>query len=167
LSERQMLASNLSLSVAFIGFIGATAVRKPSSVTPARSLFELPMLLSTLGQAAVHIWVLQHAVSLAKDCMGPAALLDLLEFQKWAKAQPFDIKGAVASGNFFSQPFKPNLLNSVIFCVEMAQGLALLLVNYKGRPWMKGATENCHCCLQAFWLSRSCWPWLLDGHLDS
>lgn len=42
----------------------------------------------------------------------------------------------------WSSPFKPNLMNTVVFLVETAQIVAVLFVNYKGRPWMKGVTEN-------------------------
>ena len=30
----------------------------------------------------------------------------------------------------------------MVFLVETAQQVAVMLVNYKGRPWMKGVTEN-------------------------
>jgi cation-transporting ATPase 13A1 len=36
----------------------------------------------------------------------------------------------------------PNLLNTSVFLVETSQCIAVLLVNYKGRPFMKGLTEN-------------------------
>ena len=36
--------------------------------------------------------------------------------------------------NLWSQPFKPNLMNTVVFLVETAQIVAVLFVNYKGRP---------------------------------
>lgn len=39
-------------------------------------------------------------------------------------------------------PFLPNLMNTVIFLVETAQTVAVLMVNYKGQPWMKGLLEN-------------------------
>ena len=42
----------------------------------------------------------------------------------------------------WSKPFKPNLLNSVVFLVETSQIISVLFVNYKGRPWMKGCIEN-------------------------
>ena len=50
----------------------------------------------------------------------------------------------------WSQPFKPNLLNTCVFLVETAQMVAVLLVNYKGRPWMKGIIENHALCLSLF-----------------
>ena len=39
-------------------------------------------------------------------------------------------------------PFKPNLMNTVIFLVETAQLIAVLFVNYKGRPFQPGLDEN-------------------------
>ena len=42
----------------------------------------------------------------------------------------------------WTTPFMPNLLNTSVFLVETSQCIAVLLVNYKGRPWMKGVTEN-------------------------
>jgi len=141
LSERQMAVSSMSLMLAFFGFIGARPVRRPSGVTPPQSLFEPAVLISTLLQAVVHICVLRYAVSMATTAMGPAKLAELIEFQRWAKAQPFDFQAA-RKGQFLSTPFMPNLLNSVVFYVEIAQAVALLLVNYKGRPWMRSVTEN-------------------------
>lgn len=139
LSERQMLMSNMSLSIAFLGFIGARATRQTSTTAPPRTLFEPALLVSTLLQALVHIFVLRYAVHLAKETMGAAALAELLEFQKKAREQPVSLFSA---SSFFSRPFMPNLLNSIVFCVELAQEVAVLLVNYKGRPWMSGPLEN-------------------------
>ena len=50
----------------------------------------------------------------------------------------------------WSKPFMPNLMNTVIFLVETSQIMAVLLVNYKGRPWMKGIVENHALCLSLF-----------------
>merc|ERR1712080_402668 len=46
-----------------------------------------------------------------------------------------------------SAPYKPSLLNTTTFLVGTAQEIAVLLVNYKGQPWMKGATQNHSLCL--------------------
>jgi len=141
-SEIQMIFSNFAFSIAFAGFINAKAPRQPARVRPATSIFEPATILSTLGQALVHVWVLCRAVSWAKELMGPAAMADLLKFQEWAQAQPFDFWDAISPGALFSRPFRPNLLNSVVFYVELVQGIAILLVNYKGRPWIQGILEN-------------------------
>ena len=62
----------------------------------------------------------------------------------------------------WSQPFLPNLLNTVTFLVETAQIIAVLFVNYKGRPWMVGGAYQramllllsprciCQCCESIF-----------------
>jgi hypothetical protein len=42
----------------------------------------------------------------------------------------------------WTTPFMPNLLNTAVFLVETSQCIAVLLVNYKGRPFMKGMLEN-------------------------
>jgi len=42
----------------------------------------------------------------------------------------------------WTTPFMPNLLNTAVFLVETSQCIAVLLVNYKGRPFMKGMSEN-------------------------
>jgi cation-transporting ATPase 13A1 len=87
-----------------------------------------------------------YAVRMATDAMGEAKLQEVLDFHKKMKA------GLTEDGDemdtmqqlwsLWSAPFKPNLLNTVVFLVETAQMIAVLLVNYKGRPWMKGILEN-------------------------
>lgn len=42
----------------------------------------------------------------------------------------------------WTTPFLPNLLNTCVWLVETAQCVAVLVVNYKGRPWMKGAKAS-------------------------
>merc|ERR1711972_213746 len=49
---------------------------------------------------------------------------------------------------FASVPFKTNLLNTCTWLLETSQQIAVIFVNYKGRPWMKGMLEN-----QALFLS--------------
>ena len=84
--------------------------------------------------------------------MGEEKLAEVVEFHRRenlrlakeeAKAEAADegdvMKQALA---MWETPFMPNLLNTCVFLVETAQQVAVLLVNYKGRPWMKGVTEN-------------------------
>ncbi|KAJ1488119.1 hypothetical protein T484DRAFT_1784330, partial [Baffinella frigidus] len=52
------------------------------------------------------------------------------------------LEGPPPDGASFSRPFKPSLLNTVVFLVQTAQQAAVMLVNYKGRPFMLAATEN-------------------------
>jgi hypothetical protein len=49
-----------------------------------------------------------------------------------------------------SVPFKPNLMNTVVFLVQTAQVVSVLFVNYKGSPWMKGMLANTPLFLSLF-----------------
>lgn len=98
------------------------------------------------GQAVIHIACMRHAVNLATETMGEKELASILAFHRKVRAGeevPVDEEDPLASfWNLWSAPFKPNLLNTVVFLVETAQIIAVLFVNYKGRPWMKGVMEN-------------------------
>jgi len=76
-----------------------------------------------------------YSVDLAKGLMGEGAIKEAIAFQrKLEKEEELGVENS--SGH------KPNLLNTVVFLVETSQQEAVMLVNNKGRPWMKGATEN-------------------------
>jgi hypothetical protein len=52
----------------------------------------------------------------------------------------FMIRRVVVQDNalgMWTRPFLPNLMNTVCFLVETSEVIAILFVNYKGRPWMK------------------------------
>eukprot|EP01063_Lacrimia_lanifica_P033754 TRINITY_DN6102_c1_g4_i1.p1 TRINITY_DN6102_c1_g4~~TRINITY_DN6102_c1_g4_i1.p1 ORF type:complete len:1481 (+),score=675.29 TRINITY_DN6102_c1_g4_i1:75-4517(+) len=147
-SERQMIASGWLLSVATLAFSYATPVDKMHPLRPLKSLFHPAIFLSMVGQAVIHIYCLKKAVDMATEAMGPDELASVMEFHRKARLHEVeeevnedDPLGALSNA-FWSTPFKPNLLNTVVFLVSTAQNVAVLFVNYKGRPWMKGVTEN-------------------------
>jgi len=76
---------------------------------------------------------------------GPC-LQEVITFFKKVKAgeevDPNDEDPLAEIMALWSTPFLPNLMNSTVFLVETAQIIAVLFVNYKGRPWMNGLTEN-------------------------
>jgi len=118
-------------------------------VRPLRSLFHPGVFLSILGQAAIHLGCMVYAVRIAKDAMGESKLAEVMEFNKMVKAgeeidfEEYDNADPMEEfWNMWSKPFLPNLLNTTVFLVETAQIIAVLFVNYKGRPWMKGILEN-------------------------
>jgi cation-transporting ATPase 13A1 len=124
---------------------------------PVKSLFHPSVFLSTIGQAAIHLGCMWYAVSLATEEMGPERMKEILEFNKMVKRGE-DVSDQIDTSedplaefwSLWSKPFKPNLFNTVIFLVETSQMIAVLLVNYKGRPWMKGVLENHPLCLSLF-----------------
>jgi len=145
-SERQMMASGWLLSIASLAFSYSAPVDKMHRLRPIRSLFHPAIFISILCQAAIHLGTMVYAVRLATETMGPQLLEEVKQFQKAALAGEADIEESEDSWAemmmLWSRPFKPNLLNTNVFLVETAQIIAVLFVNYKGRPWMKGVMEN-------------------------
>eukprot|EP00616_Rhizochromulina_sp_CCMP1243_P017602 CAMPEP_0119000990 /NCGR_PEP_ID=MMETSP1173-20130426/64353_1 /TAXON_ID=1034831 /ORGANISM="Rhizochromulina marina cf, Strain CCMP1243" /LENGTH=1550 /DNA_ID=CAMNT_0006952493 /DNA_START=19 /DNA_END=4671 /DNA_ORIENTATION=+ len=147
-SERQMMASGWLIMTASLAFSYTRHIEEMHPVRPLRSLFHPAIFLSMLGQATIHVLCMWYGVQLATKTMGPELLKEVLEFHKKAKARELPEQQANEDDpwaeiwNLWQTPFKPNLLNTVVFLVETSQMIAVLFVNYKGRPWMKGILEN-------------------------
>lgn len=151
-SERQMIASSWLLMIAQLAFSYATPIEKMHPERPLRSLFHPAIGFSMLGQAAIHLFAMYTAVQMARDVMGPAKLQEVLEFhrrERLREQQQALSDKAMEEGDYMASmmalwttPFMPNLLNTSVFLVETSQCIAVLLVNYKGRPFMKGMLEN-------------------------
>merc|ERR1712054_739589 len=97
-----------------------------------------------MGQLAIHLGCMVYIASLAKDIMGEEKLKEIIEFEKERnkKIEGMDEEAFSAWDWFLSVPFKNNLLNTCCWLVESSQQIAVIMVNYKGRPWMKGVLEN-------------------------
>ena len=147
-SERQMMASGWLIMTASLAFSYTKHVDEMHPCRPLRRLFHPAVFFSMLGQAAIHVFCMGYGVSLAKEEMGEDALKEVLDFFKKAKAKelPEQLENEddpwAEIMSMWQAPFKPNLLNTVVFLVETSQMIAVLFVNYKGRPWMKGILEN-------------------------
>ena len=153
-SERQMMASGWLIMIASLAFSYSTPIEKMHPIRPLQSLFHPAIFLSMLGQAAIHLGCMIYSVHLATEEMGPAKLREVLEFHKKIRAGEQEVDDEedpwAAFNMIWSAPFLPNLMNTVIFLVETSQIIAILLVNYKGRPWMLGVTENHALALSLF-----------------
>lgn len=97
-----------------------------------------------IGQLAIHLGCMVYIASLARDIMGEEKVKEIIEFEKERDKQieGLDEEAFNAWDWFLNVPFKPNLLNTCCWLVESSQQIAVILVNYKGRPWMKGVLEN-------------------------
>eukprot|EP00038_Savillea_parva_P008274 m.175862 g.175862 ORF g.175862 m.175862 type:complete len:1518 (-) comp14065_c0_seq1:304-4857(-) len=154
-SERQLMASNWLILIASLAFSYSTPIEQMHPQRPLRSLFHPAIFVSMVGQAVIHLSCMAYAVQLATDTMGPAKLREVLEFHKKVRAgEDMAIDEEEDAWKAFellwAKPFLPNLMNTVIFLVENAQIVAVLLVNYKGRPWMLGVIENHYLSLSLF-----------------
>lgn len=148
-SERQMMLSSWLLMSAGLSFSYSSPINKMHPLRPLSSLFHPSVILSTLGQALIHILCMTLAVRWATEAMGPEKLNELTEFFKRVKESDYDRYENCADDDFMCQfqsywmaPFMPNLLNSTVFLVETSQMISVYFTNYKGRPWMKGLLEN-------------------------
>lgn len=161
-SERQLIASEWLITTASLSFSYAQPCDRMHPRRPLRSLFHPAIFLSMLGQAFIHLGCLYGAVTMCRSVMdeesfartaqgfeGPS-IKDVKEF--WRR-QRLIRRGLIAKEeeeqdwseqlmSMWLSPFLPNLMNTVVFLVETAQTVAVLMVNYKGQPWMKGLLEN-------------------------
>ena len=138
-SERQMMASSWLIMTAAVSFSYATPLDRMHPLRPLRSLFQPAIILSTLGQALIHIICMTLAVQWATDAMGPEKLKEVTEFFRKAKAKEIDIYAKCGEDDmiclmnaFWTAPFMPNLLNSTVFLVETSQMISVFFANYKG-----------------------------------
>jgi cation-transporting ATPase 13A1 len=122
-SELQNVGTLCLVMVTAVAFSKCSPVERLAPQRPLSSLFHPAVVVSTVGQSAIHLLGMWHGVRLATSHMDTAKLAD------------------IASSNE-RQEFTPNLLNTVLFLVETAQIIAIFAVNYKGRPWMQGIVEN-------------------------
>jgi len=151
-SQRQMMASQWLIMIASLSFSYAKPVDTLSKVRPLNSLFHPAVFFSMLGQAVIHLTCMWYAVKLATETMGPDKLQEVVDFHRRDDEKEAALAAAAAAGGeeeedwdfwtMWEKPFLPNLMNTVIFLVETSQIIAILFVNYKGRPWMNGLMEN-------------------------
>jgi manganese-transporting P-type ATPase len=98
-----------------------------TQVRPLRRLFHPAVFISMLGQACIHVFCMAYGVNMAKEVMGPEALKAVLDFHKAARAkelpeqQNSDEDPWAELKTMWMAPFKPNLLNTVVFLVETSQ----------------------------------------------
>ncbi len=147
-SERQMIASSWLIMTAAVSFSYSSPLDHMHPLRPLRSLFHPAIIFSIFGQAIIHIACMSLAVKWATDEMGPDTLKEVTEFFRKARAKEIDTASLCEEDDvfcqfnaFWSAPFMPNLLNSVVFLVETSQMISVFFANYKGRPWMKVLTH--------------------------
>eukprot|EP01043_Picozoa_sp_COSAG02_P056209 COSAG02_NODE_6633_length_3447_cov_1.854241_2_plen_681_part_00 len=123
--DKQMTATGILMSISFITISQAGSLPQLSSVRPLTSVFHPAMFCSLVGQFCVHLSTMIYAHGMAKPLMPANFEVDLRELDE--------------EGN---NTFKPSILNTVIFYMSTMQQVCVFAVNYKGRPFMQGLTEN-------------------------
>jgi cation-transporting ATPase 13A1 len=123
--DKQMTATGILMSISFITISQATSLPQLASVRPLTSVFHPAMFCSMVGQFCVHLSTMVYAHGMAKPLMPTDFKVDLRELDE--------------AGN---NTFKPSILNTVVFYMSTMQQVCVFAVNYKGRPFMQGLTEN-------------------------
>jgi manganese-transporting P-type ATPase len=119
LGDTQMTISGLSVAMFFLFVSKAQPCDRLSAERPVKRLFTWHMMLSLLGQFAIHMATLLTAVAASR----PHTPND-------AETRSPDAK------------FAPNVLNTVVFLVSTAQTAVTFGANYRGKPFMQSLNDN-------------------------
>jgi manganese-transporting P-type ATPase len=167
-TELQLIFSGVLVLVASISFNYAKPSNKLAKQLPLNSVFHPGIFVSVLFQVLLHLSVMMYSLNLAKSAMGETALADLYKFESdrdnkitslldsasSSEGDSSDFSTILGTVDYFklfkSVPYHPNLLNTVMFLVKTSQQVAVLIVNYKGSPWMMGMSENIGLFLSSF-----------------
>eukprot|EP00173_Palmaria_palmata_P003485 Plantae.Rhodophyta-Palmaria_palmata.ctg3662.p1 GENE.Plantae.Rhodophyta-Palmaria_palmata.ctg3662~~Plantae.Rhodophyta-Palmaria_palmata.ctg3662.p1 ORF type:complete len:239 (+),score=27.50 Plantae.Rhodophyta-Palmaria_palmata.ctg3662:1074-1790(+) len=116
--DRQMTITSVAMALSFFMISRSKPLKKLSAERPSSSVFTPQLFLSLLGQFAVHLYSLYYLTDIARSY------------------NPYGPKNAIDA------EFRPSVFNTVIFLLSIAQQVNVFTVNYKGRPFMQGLTEN-------------------------
>ncbi|KAI0829581.1 hypothetical protein F5Y06DRAFT_210967 [Hypoxylon sp. FL0890] len=116
--DGQITISGMLMSVCFLSISRAKSVEGLSKERPQPNIFNFYIIGSILGQFAVHIVTL---IYIAQFC-------DRLE----PRSEIVDLEAE----------FKPSLLNSAVYLLQLIQQISTFAVNYQGRPFRESLSEN-------------------------
>jgi cation-transporting ATPase 13A1 len=120
--DYQVTISGMLMSVCFLCISRARPIDKLSKQRPLGNIFNFYVLLSVLLQFSIHIGTLVYITQLAKATEPRNDLED----------------GKV----ILEKEFRPGLLNSSVYLVSLIQQVSTFAINFIGRPFREGITEN-------------------------
>ncbi|KAI8905470.1 hypothetical protein EDD86DRAFT_193919 [Gorgonomyces haynaldii] len=115
----QATIAGLMITVCFFGLAKSTPLEKLSKERPQSNIFNPYIIISVLGQAAVHVLALLY---IHRESMFYVTLTE--------EDLPVDAK------------FRPNLLNSSIYLVSLIMQISTFAINYQGLPFREPLTKN-------------------------
>jgi cation-transporting ATPase 13A1 len=113
----QVTITGILMAVCFMCISKATPLETLSKERPQPNIFNFYIILSVLGQFAVHIFSLVYITHEAK----------LIETDR-----TIDIE----------RTFEPGLLNSAIYLISLSMQVSTFAINYKGHPFRESLKEN-------------------------
>ncbi|KAF2014328.1 cation-transporting ATPase 4 [Aaosphaeria arxii CBS 175.79] len=116
--DGQVTISGMMMSVCFLSISRAKSVEGLSKERPQHNIFNVYIIGSVLGQFAIHI-------------------VTLIYVSQWVqRIDPIDPNVDLESD------FEPSLLNSAIYLLQLIQQISTFAINYQGRPFREGISEN-------------------------
>ncbi|KAK8128469.1 cation-transporting ATPase 4 [Apiospora sp. TS-2023a] len=116
--DGQITISGMLMSVCFLSISRAKSVEGLSKERPQPNIFNFYIIGSILGQFAVHIVTLIYMARFVESFEEKDPNVDL------------------------EAEFKPSLLNSAVYLLQLIQQISTFAVNYQGRPFRESLSEN-------------------------
>ncbi|KAF9971052.1 hypothetical protein BGZ73_006069 [Actinomortierella ambigua] len=113
----QVTISGMLMAVCFMCISKATPLEQLSKERPQPNIFNFYIILSVLGQFAIHIVSLVYITREAK-LLDPDREIDL------------------------EKTFEPGLLNSAVYLISLSMQVSTFAINYKGHPFRESLREN-------------------------
>ncbi|GAA5951154.1 hypothetical protein JCM3765_002402 [Sporobolomyces pararoseus] len=117
--DYQVTITGILMSVCFMCISRARPVDKLSKERPLSTIFNFYVVASILTQFAIHVAAFIYLTNLCELFDPQADVVVDLEAK-----------------------FSPNLLNSCIYLISLSQQVSTFAINFQGRPFREGITEN-------------------------
>ncbi|KAF2154425.1 E1-E2 ATPase family protein [Myriangium duriaei CBS 260.36] len=116
--DGQVTISGMLMSVCFLSISRAKPVERLSRERPQNNIFNTYIVGSVLGQFTIHIVTLIYISRYVQRIEPKEDNIDL------------------------EREFKPSLLNSAIYLLQLIQQISTFAINYQGRPFRESIREN-------------------------
>ncbi|CAM9800623.1 unnamed protein product [Ascophyllum nodosum] len=120
---RPLIATSFMFQPLHLALASPRALPDLSPLRPPPSVFHPSTFASLLGQAGVHVACMAFAVTVAK-------------------AHSHKDPPPPPRGGLLRHDFVPSLVSNVVFLVSQTQAVSVSMVNFKGRPFMRGILES-------------------------
>ncbi|KAJ2375736.1 putative cation-transporting ATPase 1 [Coemansia sp. RSA 2607] len=105
------------MSVCFLCISKSSPLEKLSKERPQPNILSVYMLLTVLGQFAVHVLALIYLA---------------LEVRKYEPSGEVDVE----------KKFEPSLLNTAMYLIQLSQQVSTFVINYQGHPFREALKDN-------------------------